>query len=184
MNLFGEVDKTKEGKIKSEYPSWYFDREHKDDLVESIRHNKDALERDTVPAERRGEFREQLKKQEDLLKKIDASEPHLSEAEIDDISKIVVKASGAPSGTLGAKIADAMFKRSDMERGTTDAHEEARRISTPCIKLDEKEIEYAKACDVAISHDGKVTRKSAEKIWKILRRVIGENSNTELLRRA
>jgi hypothetical protein len=182
MKIFGDVDKTKEGKTKSEFPSWYFETQ-KEDLEESVRHKKSMLEQDLVPASERNIMRERLKQESTRLDQIEASTPRFTEKEIDDISKLVNTRTGATTGTLSAKIAESMFTKSDMDRGTTDAHEEARRISRPCIKLDEKELDFAKACEIPISTDGKVTRSGAEKMWKIGRRIIGETSNTEVLRR-
>ena len=182
MKIFGEVDKTKEGKTKSEYPSWYF-KQQKEDLEDSVRHRKSMLEQDLVPTSERNITRERLKQESTRLEQIEQSTPRFTEKEIDDISKIVKTSSGVNNGTLSAKISESMYKRSEQDRGTSDAHEEARRISIPCVKLDEREIEFAKACEVPISNDGKVTRKGAEKIWKIGRRIIGEISNTEVLRK-
>ena len=83
---------------------------------------------------------------------------------------------------LGAKIADAMFTRSDMKKGLADAHEEARRMDTPVIKIGSDMSDIARACNVN-PIDGMVSRNQAEKIWKISSRFLGENSNIESLRR-
>jgi len=182
MKIFGDVDKTKDGKTKSEYPSWYFEQQQ-DDLNESIRHKQMMLEKELVPYSEKGLMQNRLKQESQRLSEIEASKPRFTEKELDDIAKMVKSGSGNASGTLSQKIGESMFKRSDMERGTTDAHEEARRISKPCIALDEREIEFARACEVPIDPTGKVTRKGAEKMWKIGRRIIGELSNTEVLRR-
>jgi hypothetical protein len=182
MKIYGDVDKTKDGKTKSEYPSWYFEQQQ-DDLGESIRHKKLMLDKELVPYSEKALMQNRLKQESTRLSEIEASKPRFTEKELEDISKMVKSGTGNASGTISQKIAESMFKRSDMERGTTDAHEEARRISKPCIKLDEKEIDFAKACEVPIDPNGKVSRKGAEKMWKIGRRIIGELSNTEVLRR-
>ena len=80
-------------------------------------------------------------------------------------------------------IRDSMFSRKDMEKGLADAHEEARRMSQPCIELKDDLITFAKNCDVVVNNTGKVSRKGAEKMWKIASRLLGELSNTESLRK-
>ena len=183
MKIFGEVDKTKEGKTKSEYPSWYFETQ-KEDLEESVRHRTKQLDDDLVPPSERNITRERLKQESTRLDNINSSTPRFTEKEIDDINKMVKTGGGVNTGTLSGKIAEAMFRRSDNEKGTADAHEEARRLSTPCITLDERELSFAKACEIPISPNGKVTRSGAEKMWKIGRRIVGEISNSEILRKA
>lgn len=183
MKIFGEVDKTKEGKTKSEYPAWYYNQQ-KDDLEESVRHKKSMLDQDLVPASERNITRERLKQESTRLDQIEASSPRFTEKEIDDVNKMVKTSGGVNSGTLSIKIADLMYRRSELERGTTDAHEEARRNINPCVKLDEKEIDFAKACEIPISPEGKVTLKGASKMWKIGRRIVGDISNTEVLRKS
>jgi hypothetical protein len=84
---------------------------------------------------------------------------------------------------MGMKISDAMFKRSEMERGVADAHEEARRMSEPVLKLEDKELIFVRACEGKIEANGKVSRTTAERCWKIISRLLGENSNTEVLRK-
>lgn len=182
MKVFGDVDKTKEGKVKSEYPSWYYEQQ-KDELEESIRHKQSMLDQDLVPGTEKALMRSRLKQESDKLSQIEESKPRFTEKELDEIAKMVKTGTGNANGTLSFKISEMMFKRSDEEKGIADAHEEARRISTPCIKLEPHEIEFVKACEVPISNDGKVTRGGAEKAWKIGRKIIGENSNTEILRR-
>ncbi len=174
VEVFGQADKSKDGNIKSEYPSWYFTQQ-KDELEETIRHKKYMIENDLIPGSERGITRERLKQEETRLEQINMSQPKLSAAELDEVSKI--------RKSLGTKIADSMFRRSEMEKGVADAHEEARRMSTPVVKLDDKELGFAKVCDVAISNDGKVNRIAAEKVWKIASRLIEEPSNTEVLRK-
>ncbi len=172
--IFGDVDKNKDGKVKSEYPSWYFTT-HKEELEESIRHKENVLERDLVPASEKSTTRVRLKQEKERMDMIEAGQPKLSAKELDEIAKVIK--------SLGTKISTAMFSRSQMEKGVADAHEVARRWSVPCVELDAEEISFVKSCDVSVSNNGKVTQIGAEKAWKIGRRLIGEISNSEILRK-
>jgi hypothetical protein len=174
MKIFGDVDKTKDGKVKSQYPAWYYET-HIDELRESIRHKEYQLESDLIPLSEKGITRERLKQEKERLEEIEKSKAKFTATEKDDLSKI--------RKDLGQRIKDGMFTRSQMEKGLADAHEEARRLSEPVIEIKtEVEKELAKECEVKVI-DGKVSRKGAEKIWKIASKALGEMSNTEELRK-
>ena len=173
--LFGKIDRTEKDKIKSEYPSWYFPQ-HKDELQESIRHNESMLEMDLVPISEIGITKANLQKAKEKMKQIEESEPKFTDAEKDTMGKL--------RKGLGTKIGESMFRRSEMEKGIADAHEEARRISEPVIKVESKEeSELYESCGIDI-RDGKVTRGQAERAWKIISKGLEEISNTESLRRS
>ena len=176
INIFGEVDRNRDGKIKSDYPAWYFESQ-RDELEESVRHRKHQLDNDLVPLSERGIQRERLKQEEERLEKIINSKPDIQGKPAEDVIAEAVS-------EIGAKISKAMFSRSDMQRGTADAHEEAKRISTPIIEVkSDKEAELYKACGIKISDNGRVDRSQAEKVWKIGRKILGESTNTEILRK-
>ena len=173
--LFGKIDRTEKDKIKSEYPSWYFPQ-HKEELVESIRHNQSMLEMDLIPASEIPITKANLEKAKEKLEEIEESEPRFTDAEKDAMVKL--------RKGLGSKISDSMFRRSEMEKGIADAHEEARRISEPVMKVDsQEEADLYGSCGINI-RDGKVTRNDAERAWKIISRGLGEISNSESLRKA
>jgi hypothetical protein len=175
MKIFGDVDRTRDGKPKSEYPSWYFNQQ-KDELEEGIAQKERALEQELVPVgEERNRMKNKLLHEKKRMDDINESQPKPTEKELAELTKMRKE--------LGGMIKDAMFTRSQMEKGLADAHDEARRMSTPCIELKDEQIPFAKGCDVPISHNGKVTRKGAEKMWKIASRLLGEQSNTETLRK-
>ena len=175
MKIFGEVDKTREGKPKSEYPSWYFTQQ-KDELEESISQKERAIENDLVPhGEELNRMKNKLLHEKKRSDEIKASEPKLTDAEATLVKNM--------RKDLGTMIRDGMFTRSQMEKGLADAHEEARRMSEPCLELKGDQIVFAKDCDVTVSHNGKVSRSGAEKMWKIASRLLGEPSNTETLRK-
>ncbi len=178
--VFGDVDKNKDGKIKSEYPAFYH-ISLKDQLQEDIEHKERMLEHDLVRDSEKPITKARLKQEKIRMDEIEEGQPKLSGKELDEISKMV--GTNKKGGTLGEKITSSMYSRSDGERGFADAHEVARRWSTPCLELDELEVPFVKSCDVLISNNRKVTQIGAEKAWKIGRRLIGETSNTEILRK-
>ena len=173
VNVFGKVDVNKHGNISSEMPAWYF-RAHKDEISENIRTTEAALERGEIAENNKPQIVADLKKMRAKLDTINESEPRFSGNQQDSMAKM---AKG-----LGKKIAESMFTRTDMQRGTADAHEEARRMVEPCIKLDSDELILAKKIGAKV-WDGKVSRNDAERVWKIAQRALGENSNSEILRR-
>jgi hypothetical protein len=174
MKVFGDVDRTDKGKIKSEFPAWYYPQQI-DELKESIRHKERLIEQDMVPASEKQITKSRLAQEKERLTKIEEHMPKLTATEQDSVHKMTKE--------LGNKIGISMFSRSEMERGTADAHEEARRMSEPCIEIKtEAEVELAKECNISIKN-GKVSRDEASKMWKLSRRMLGEMSNVEILRR-
>ena len=80
----------------------------------------------------------------------------------------------------GDAIAESMFTESEMRRGNIDSHEEARRSSSPCIKVPGA---LAAMAGIQVDKRGLVSRDQALRMWKIGRRALGEDSNAEKLRR-
>lgn len=174
VKLFGDTDINKHGRRGSEMPSWYF-RAQKEELENNISVTKGSLARGEVREDMKPQIIADLKRMEEKLDKINADHPVLKGGNQDAVKKV--------SDSLGSKIAEAMYTRSDMMRGVADAHEEARRMSEPCIELRGDEMVLAKKSGCRISNEGKVSRTDAERVWKIARRALGEQSNTEVLRR-
>ncbi len=174
LEIFGKVDRDEKGKVKSDYPALCFPQ-HKEELEESIRYKQNQLDQGLITKSEEGFARESLAKEKTRLKEIDNSMTHYSQKEIDYL--VVCRKS------LGKKIQELMPRQSHIDRGLANAHEEANKISEPCVKLDPEEIDFIKACDQSITNDGKVNRGQAEKCWKIASRIVGESSNVEELRR-
>ena len=176
MKFFGEADRTKDGKIKSDYPAWY-QGQHLEDLRESIKQQERSLEEGSVPPERRGQYKERLNQEKERLEQIEASKPNFSGIEKDIASKFREE--------IGEKISDAHYRRSHLDKGLVNAHEEARRMTEPCIEVKgQVEAEILKECGARITEGGKVTRTEAEKAWKIVGRALGEEmTNVEILRK-
>lgn len=174
INLFGKVDVNKHGNVGSEMPAWYF-RSNKEDLYESIRSTESSIERGQVSEEHKPQILADLKKMREKYDAIMESEPKYDGNQQDIMAKTAKE--------LGSQIKESMFSRTDMMRGTADAHEEARRMVEPCIEMKGEAAVLAKKMNCRISRDGMVSRNDAQRVWKVLQRSLGENSNTEILRR-
>ena len=176
IKFFGEADRTRDGKIKSDYPAWY-QGQHVEDLRESIAQQERSLEEGSVPPERRGQYRERLNQEKERLEQIESSKPKLAGIEKDTAHKFRKE--------IGERISEAHYSRFHLEKGLVNAHEEARRMTEPCIEVKgQAEAEILRECGAKISESGKVTRTEAEKAWKIVGRALGEDmTNVEVLRR-
>lgn len=177
FQFFGEVDYNKNGRISSQYPAWAF-RHLINELVNDITDLEKQMKDYSIDPETRGKLLSRLQIRQERLTKIRDSFPKVDK---DKVYSIV--GGENENGTLGQKIADSMFTRTDMMKGIADAHEEDRRMHEPVIKLEGKEIDMAKGCNVRINGEGKVSRNDAVKVWKIGRKYLGEVSNVEVLRK-
>lgn len=173
--FYGKVDINKHGKEGSEMPAWYF-RQHKEEIENNITQVEASIARGEIAEDKRPQILADVRRMKEKLDAINESHPNFNGKNQDAISKV--------TDTLGQKIAESMYTRSDMMRGIADPHEEARRMADPCIKLEGDEYLLAKKSGCRISRDGKVSRTDAERVWKLGRRALGENSNSEILRRA
>ena len=177
FNFFAETDKNKAGELSSQFPAWYFDV-HISELKESIASKKRALRDNRIPTEAIHDNKIELANMEDQLTAIEKSQPTLSDKEKDFLMKTY--------RAIRIKIQDTMFTRTDMLRGTADAHEEAKRMVNPIIELDKEQVGLAKSCGGKIYEvRGKsmVSRNDASKIYKIAGKLLGEPTNVEALRR-
>jgi len=176
IQMFGDVDYNPKGQIKSVYPAWWFETLI-EELTDSVDEKTRALRDNTVPQEVLNDTKALLAKQSARLDEIIASKPKLGAGEKDRLKSIYSQ--------VGNCISEAMFTRSDMQRGLTEPREEVRRLTNPVINLGKIEhaCEIALSCNVPVTKDKKITRKGAEKMFKIIGKHIGEPTNTEVLRR-
>lgn len=168
--FFGDVDKNKRGTISSQYPA-YTMLVHVDELKESIASKQRQLDRGVIPPADVPEAFEVLAREKARLEKIEASRPELSDGQKDRIAKEYKR--------LAKEISNSLFTRSEMQMGTASAHEEARRMVNPIIKVDP---EIAEACNIQTTN-GMVSRNDASRIFKIIGHTIGEATNVETLRK-
>jgi hypothetical protein len=173
VELFGEVDKVN-GKVGSEYPVWYFEP-HTQEIREEVTKLEHRLKNGLVVEKGKPAAQAELAKHKEKLDKIDSSRPVLSGRQKDEINKA--------TEDLGQKIREGKFSTSDEKRGLVDPHEVVERMMKPCIKLNESQIAMAHKMGCRISNDGKVSGNDADRVWKTYRRLIGESTNTESLRR-
>ena len=83
---------------------------------------------------------------------------------------------------LAAEINSAQFTRIEMEKGLADPHEEARRMTEPCIQVDKEE---ARRMGIKTDAKGYVSRSKGEAMWKNMSSLLGDtqqNPNVEALR--
>ena len=169
--VFSEVDLNHHGNVSSYMPAWTYDQLIYD-LESDIKTEEIQVNRQNISPERIAELSRSIKTKKERLHDILSTRPKIDKTKLASLSE-----------ELGMKIADSMFTRSDMMRGTADAHTEARRMVEPCIKLSDEEANFAMGCNVVPNKDRMISRNQASKIWKIARKYIGESSNVEILRR-
>lgn len=175
INFFGKDDMNRHGRIASEAPAWTFPQ-HKEKLEDDITIAAGRLERGEIPESHKPAAMAELKQMREKLDRINEATPRFSGAQKDIIAKV--------RETVGEEISKAMFTKKEMRDGLADAHEEARRMADPCIKLKDREaVILAKKAGCRVTPDGQVSRTDAERLWKFTGRSLGERSNTEALRR-
>ncbi|MFA5340608.1 MAG: hypothetical protein WC332_02410 [Clostridia bacterium] len=173
FQIFGSVDLTDKGKIKSQYPSWYFDH-LKDELTNEISRMETDLKFDRIPKSEVAITQERLFQKKEKMKELDRSCVELRGKQKDRVAGVYEE--------LGEKIREAMFSRSDMKKGLADPREEMKRMTEPTIEVKGDALKLAQACNVRVTK-GKVTRDGAAKVWKIIGKALSEHSNVEHLRR-
>jgi len=173
FQIFGSVDLTEKGQVKSAYPSWYFDQ-LRDDLQNEVDRMERQIDSDVLPRSELPLVKERLKQKRDKLLNLDAAAVELRGKQKDRAYKVYED--------IGAQIKETMFSRDDMRKGLADAREEMKRMTEPCIDLRGDALKAAQACNVKVVK-GKVTRDGAAKVWKIFGKALGERSNVEALRK-
>jgi high-affinity K+ transport system ATPase subunit B len=174
IEFYGEVDLNKKGELASFMPAWSY-RQLIEDLKEQIDSKKRSIDSGMLDAEVKTRAVQEHKQLKDRYESIISSKPKIDP---DRLTKI--------SASLGEKISEAMFTRDQMAKGLADAHEEARRMSQPCIDLTGDEAIMAQAARIKGVKSGqtyKVSRTQAEKLWKLSRKALGELANTNELRK-
>jgi hypothetical protein len=167
--FFGEVDKHPKGGYSADYPAWYFPRQV-EQLKDELRGKEEALSYPDI-ARSRPELREETERLKRRIQDIESSKPKLTVGQKDRLAGLVKE--------LGDEISSAMPTYAAMRRGTADAHEEVRRMTESCVKVPP---ELALAAGINLSK-GRASRDRATVAWKIGMRLLGEQSNSETLRK-
>lgn len=174
VQFFGAIDRTKDGKISSEYPAFTFPRQL-DNAREEIGMKTRLLQSGSVDPASEGEYRAKLEREQERLDSIEKSTPNLNDVEKDLCAKAYKDLTDGVKGTMPS--------HSDIHRNFVDAHEEHRRNSTACIKVAGKTAELAEQNGIRVSDGGEMSRKDASRLAKIIGHVIGKNTNMERLRK-
>jgi hypothetical protein len=177
ITFYGKIDRNKAGKISSSIPAWAMTT-HKENMREEIAARRRKLERGEVPLDRVMEFKAEIEKDEAKFADIENSKPKLNPTEEKQVEDAYT--------LLGSAIANAKFSREDMRTGRADAHEEARRISQPCIRINSGIADICKNNNIRVTEnkDGLlVNRRDAELAYKLCGHYMGAETNTEWLRK-
>jgi len=176
IEFFGSPDrkgKMAEGKITSEFPAWYFENKI-NDLRYEIERNENRISKNMIPDHEIPRVKEENKRLIERLSSILKSKPKINGKDFDTLAGIYKD--------LTDQIGDSMFSRTEMKKGLVSAHEEAKRRIEPIIKVNSD-------CDSIlskfnISHvGGKISRNQADKVAKILGKIIDAPTNMEYYRK-
>lgn len=170
IEFFGKVDYNKHGNVGSEIPAWALER-HIEMFEESLHEKKNRIRLGVVPSDGVPQLREEIRRDEEKLEALKSSKPKLRPKDKDRVASQYKE--------LKEKISEAMHTRTEEERGFVNLHEEARRMVNPCVDVDP---ELAQACNVKCDK-GKVSRNGATRMYQILGKYLGEDTNAEKLRR-
>lgn len=180
FQFFSEADmkrdpQTGELKVASEYPMWYSPRMIQE-MEEEIATREAALATGAVQKGFEGEYRENLSRYKEQLKK-------MKDMTLVDDAKNDRAALGKAVKEVGKALSDMMPRQAMCERRLVDTNREYRNLNEPTIKIEnDLQADLAKACNVQIV-DGKVTGYGAQKMWKIGTKFLGDYANVEMLRK-
>lgn len=174
MELFGKIDRDYKGKLKGSYPAYYF-KQQIYELEEGIRTTENRLKMDLIPPDSIPRAKADLHADKEKLREIKDSTPKLSQGERDRLWKCYKY--------LCMVIGESLFTRSQMHLGQADAHEEAKRMVNPCIKLEGDLVSLANECNCKVTKNLLVCRNDAARIFKIIGCLLGESTNIEVLRK-
>jgi hypothetical protein len=162
-----------DGKITSEYPCWYLKSQIANEVeeIESEKRNYKRTRRDIGPVEIR-KILDHLKERETKVRDIVNSKPVLTEKQKDALWKEYQR--------LGEQIKNSLFDRSSMMQGRVKITEEVKRMIDPIISTDGRD-ELFKNLNIKVEK-GMISRNGAIKAWKILGRLLDENTWVEDLR--
>jgi hypothetical protein len=149
----------------SSIPAWSLDR-NKELLSEEVDRIRMDLDSGIVPPEDVHEEEQKYRMKKDRLDKINASRPELKGYQKDRLVKI--------RDELADELRDSKFTEWQMQSvERCDPHEEVRRMTTPCIPVDEKEAQRMGIKTV----NGKANRVDADIMWKNMSSLIGDKPN-------
>ena len=151
-------------------PSW-FHEQHMDILEEEVASKKRRIDRGEIPQESIPIVMNEIKAKEKKIKEIKSAIPKLNGKEKDNVAKTY--------NLLRNRIAETLPSRRDVNNGFVRPYDELNRCKEPIIEVDR---ELAAACNVKVVN-GKVSGDGANKMYMMLGRALGEDTNVEKLRR-
>jgi len=173
----GVLEQSLNSRVTSEYPAWMITGEI-ENLKEDITREKEQIRLGIIDKGYIGDMKDRVKQKEAKLERILSSKPILRGGDKDTLKRT--------HDALGNEIRDAQFSGSQMDFSNDLATQEADRMTEP--RMDIKSIpgmtpELAKSLSLTVTSEGKCSRTMLEKAYKIIGGLIGENTNTNNLRR-
>jgi len=178
VRFFSETDLKTDAKGNisrtCDYPRWYFPKMIHD-LKEEIRSKKFSIETGRVAQARLHDAKQSLAASEKQLAKLEEATPDFA-----DKKDLLVKV----SIDLGSKISATMPSRGDMQKGLDDPQRLVKTDTTYCIDVSDSP-KVARLADINGFRmvNKKLRGGDAMKLWQLSRAAVGEDSNTEHLRR-
>lgn len=172
FSFYGKVDRDKiSNKVNSEYPAWMLVI-HRDKLADEIDSMKRRLRSGGVELAAKESLKDEILKSETRLKEIDRSRPNITAPMKDKIANHY--------NELSKLIQASMYTRADEKNGFADAHDELKRMHSPCIEVNP---ELAAAANIELTEEFLASRNDATKLWKIMGHILGKATNVERLRK-
>jgi hypothetical protein len=172
VTYFTESDIGADGKIKNTYPL-YYNGKQVDDIKEEIRLLENAFEKGYNDAERAAKDKARLRDLKSKVEAMESMEPSF-EACRDTIAK--------HDKALSQILKDSMPSRDAMMKRFSDPHREAVLMSQCEIPVP-PEIRGLILRNGGRVINGKASRNDITRVWQYGRKVLGENSDAEVLRR-
>jgi hypothetical protein len=120
------------------------------------------------------QFKTDLEKKKLNLKKIEESIPNIDDKTKDELGNIYLD--------LGKKIKDFMPSRSDMEKGIVNIHRQFKLETEPTVPINSKNYKMFKEMGIT-PRNNKISGKEATKAFKLIGKVLNEETNVEFLRK-
>ena len=159
-------------------PAWSM-RNHIEQLEESVSSKKRALERGIVVPDRVMTTKQEIENEENKLNDIKDSKPKLTQEEEKRVSEAY--------DTIVKLRSNTMFTYDEMNKGLADAHEEARRLSQPIIKIDDSMADICETNNIHVSANSKgdkyLSGRDADLLAKYTGQYLGKPTNMERYRK-
>lgn len=173
-SFFGAVDRNVKGDIASELPAWMHEANLRQ-MEEEHESIERQIERGDIDPGDVPYQRQEAAKLKERTQAIRGSRPEMPDGDRDAIAK--------SRKELIELIRDKQYTVSEMKKGTASAHQEAKFMSEPCVKLSGKVAEMAQANGIPITSNGLVSRTQAERLYRMSSAYLGEDTSVESFRR-